>query len=428
MMKQFLRLVRGWLLLFLGLTVLFTGLMVAAYAIPNRWIAQNAAFSRKVLAKENGNAPSRRGYYQTRFYAGAGMKYRLRDDHVILMDSFTDDLMLEMATAEEGTSLLRRAMVPIYARYWHGYQVALRPLLAVVHLPMIRWLLGMLQLALLAAALSLVNKRLGTGNAVIYAITLAAVGFLYVPFSLQYSSMFITMQLAVIAALHFCQKPWFARRMPYGFFIVGAFTVFLDLLTTPLLTLGVPLVFLLLVRLRTEKDAPAPSLWQNFLFMIKGGVAWAAGYVGLWLAKWGIASLVLHRNQFRDGLDRIFLRVSNDRAKDAAPALGRFDALGENARVFMHTRLLIALAVVLAAVLLLCLLRREARRRALQALPVFSLALLPYAWYLAVLNHSYVHYWFTYRNQLIALLALLCALFYCVSAAIPKLKRRSSHG
>ena len=37
-------------------------------------------------------------------------------------------------------------------------------------------------------------------------------------------------------------------------------------------------------------------------------------------------------------------------------------------------------------------------------------ALLPFAWYLCTGNHSFVHYWFTFREGMIFFLAVLCLL------------------
>ena len=56
--------------------------------------------------------------------------------------------------------------------------------------------------------------------------------------------------------------------------------------------------------------------------------------------------------------------------------------------------------------------------------PLFLLiVLMPYVWYLLLANHSYLHWWFTYRLQAVAILGLLLAIAPASSA--PRWSRHS---
>lgn len=69
--------------------------------------------------------------------------------------------------------------------------------------------------------------------------------------------------------------------------------------------------------------------------------------------------------------------------------------------------------LLVAAALFACI--AFVRRRRLLVVPLvpvlalLALSLVPYVWYLAVSNHSWVHYWFTWRNQAVTVLCLWLA-------------------
>ena len=127
----------------LGGVLLGTLLMIAAYAIPSETVWENVRVSAQTLANE-------------------GLRYEAIDGyHASRLDDFTDAIMIGNAvlTTEdpvesamtarhfaggETIGTLMRYLdgedVPTesYARYWHGYLAALKPLLMVMNLNSIR--------------------------------------------------------------------------------------------------------------------------------------------------------------------------------------------------------------------------------------------------------------------------------------------------
>lgn len=79
-------------------------------------------------------------------------------------------------------------------------------------------------------------------------------------------------------------------------------TSYFDLLTYPLFTWGVPLVWWLVVDKSQERE------WYWVKRVISSGFSWIAGYAVMWAAKWGIATIVLGRNIFESALNEVFFR------------------------------------------------------------------------------------------------------------------------
>jgi hypothetical protein len=395
----------GFICLFAALTVVFSVLVTVAYAVPQSKIEENAHAALQLLEEDSG------GYWPTvPFGKGVTMDYR------------TDARMVEFALREEGTGLIQAAQVPQYARYWHGYELYLRPGLALGKLQDLRWINTLVQYAAICLVAALLAKRLHAVFALCFGAALALVDYLVVPYSFQFSGVFLVMLAACIALLALYDKPWFRRRMPQFFFIVGAVTVFIDLLTAPVITLGVPLVLLLLLRTKEKEKAERPL--RSFLALIGYGIAWAAGYVSLWCSKWLMSSVVLRRNMVGIALQQILFRtgasadgyISIDAGETTGPQtwgdysnLNRFDALGSAAETWMDAKWLwLFVAAALALSLLACLLSRRARNAIPEAAPLLAIALIAPLWLLVLGQHTAIHSFFAYRNMMPTGLALLC--------------------
>ncbi len=419
-----------YICLFAALTLIFLALILAAYAVPESKIEKNARAGMALLEHDSG------GYWPTiPFKRGVVMDYR------------TDARMLEYALREEGAGLLRASQVPDYARYWHGYQVYLRPGLALGTLQDLRWVNTLVQYAAICLFAALAAKRLHAVFALCFGAALAMVDYLVVPYSFQFSGVFLVMLGASITLLAFWEKPWFKKRIPQFFFTVGAATVFMDLLTAPVITLGVPLVLLVLLRAREKRERPLRNLWEYFC----GCVAWAGGYVALWFSKWMISGVVLRRNEIWISIQQILFRtgasadgyISIDAGETAEVQtwddfhnLNRFYGLGSAIKKWVDPELLPALfAVGLTLCLLACLLSKRTRNAIPEVAPLLAVAFLAPLWLLALGQHSAIHAFFAYRNLLptgLALLCLPCALFLesqgdakdTLKAAMAKLKKR----
>jgi hypothetical protein len=286
----------------------------------------------------------------------------------------------------------------------------------------IRVLNIMVLLSLVAVVGSSIRRRVGTVECVGFLVALLLTGMYVVPMSLQFSSMHYLMLLATLGVLRIAVPEDGSPGMLVElFFVVGMLTAFLDLLTTPLLALCLPLALALAirarssVRLRVKREAGLviiTSLW------------WAAGYALTWAAKWVIASSVLGMNVIADASSETSHWMSAP-AWSVAQALKvnvmnlfptiRFDpSVTGPTRYFLvgPTAVLILVAVVLwVALFLKARATRDVIRRSASVLLVVP---LPYLWLALTYNHSLIHYSFTYRVQAASIFAVLYFLLTCI--------------
>ena len=299
-----------------------------------------------------------------------------------------------------------------YARYWHGYLVILRPLFLFFTLSEIRRVYQFVFLVLFASIAYLVGKRICFGAVLIFAVSLASINFLLIPLSFQYSSVFLIAFIASVIVLLF--KRLSLSSMGLLFLIIGALTSFVDLLTAPLVTFGLPVILVYLIGLQNKHY---PSLREAFKMLLVTGLFWGMGYGLLWASKWLVASMFLPQNVISDGLVRIFTRSWGDFPSYLNQDVPLFvHALRRNAALMFTAskpQTWGFLAVLIGWVCLL-IFRHKPWEQVKFVLPLVVMALFPYAWYIFAANHSVVHAHFTYRIQLVTVLASLAAMLFSI--------------
>lgn len=112
-------------------------------------------------------------------------------------------------------------------------------------------------------------------------------------------------------------------------------TAFFDYLTYPLVTLGGPLVFYLL--LEDNKQ----SLKGNIFKLLLLAFVWGFGYVGMWISKWIIASVVLNKNVIASGLSVIAYRSSS------VEGVPRYGALLKNIFIYNNNYYILIMGAII---------------------------------------------------------------------------------
>ena len=133
-----------------------------------------------------------------------------------------------------------------YARYWNGYMVIIRPLLIFTTFSGIRNFFQIVFFLLFAAIIGLIHKHFSLIICLFFAGSLALVNYAIVPFSLLFSGTFF---IAFCAMILFLAYPTINNQnIALLFFIIGAITSFMDLLSTPMLTFGLPAIIVVLLK------------------------------------------------------------------------------------------------------------------------------------------------------------------------------------
>lgn len=393
-------------------------LMTAVYCIPEGSMEAAAHRSAETLASE--------GYYPKVISSLDGN-----------VDTWTDSIMINIASHQGDEGPLRGAMrntraiegpaegeatldllaaaegraeyAVDYSRYWHGYLVVLKPLLALgLDISAIRLLSCCLCIAALSVLFALIAYRRRRALVVPVLALLVGIWLPAVPLSMQYCSVFY-ITVGALIAMFAAPSLWASRkRASYAFLAIGILTSFFDLLTFPLLTFGVPCAtWLLLFSAGGSAKARCARVARLFAY-------WIVGYGGFWAAKWLVASAVLRDNLVAEALSQSLLRTSGSDL--SGEAVSTCDVLSAIARHFTAEPLVLIPLVVLLAAMLLVVAVGASRRglgsgalaspAARALLPYALIALLPLLWFALLKNHSYVHQWMTFRTAAVSVYAL----------------------
>ena len=184
------------------------------------------------------------------------------------------------------------------------------------------------------------------------------------------------------------------------FFIIGGLTTFFDLLTAPLLTLGIPLIIEVLLRSREE----SLSIKKAFLEIIKLSILWAIAYGTIFFAKWVIASLIMQKDLITVAINQILFRTNGSEEYPAT----KIGAIVENF-TYLYNNVLLACGIVTIIGWIIALIKtRKNKINWKKILILLIISIYPYVWYMVFAGHSTIHAFFTYRIQAIAIFGVLC--------------------
>lgn len=391
-------------------------LLLLAYAMPTERMIQNATASIEIFTREGIYPETVFGYRAT------------------TLDNYTDAWMIRNAIYNGDEPLLERCLNVYfygytheetkdvceslvaylqgmqgyerisYNEYWHGYLIVLKPLLYFLDYGDIRQLLKSVALALVIAVSVLMERRHMARYISAFIAAMVCVEFSTIGMSMQYTSVFII-------ALAFCV--FLLRKYPETtqdcsisivFLIIGMCTSYFDFLTYPVFTLGIPLMmWVLLARAPGQRESlPVKMPMLAFAHC----AYWAVGYAGMWSLKWILYSVLMGKNLIAVGIRSVLYRSGRDVMGEQ---IGYLETLSENIGVLAKYPFVLACAV--AVVFPVFFHRKEKDNASKQVLLTFIfIAALPFLWYAASMNHSYIHAHMTYKDMSVSVFAGLCAM------------------
>lgn len=376
-------------LAFLAFLIVGVLLVTLAYAIPNRLITENANKSIEMIKNEYQNDPSRE-------WSG------MFDETANTINYGCDRKWMRRAIIDDpALNALEAAMsVNSYTRYWHGYQVFVRPMLVLGTYEGMVYVSVFCYLALLLFCFTAMKKRLGAPCAFAFFFALYWVRIFATSVCLNNSGCFISAMALTLFVLHYADTD--KERLLYPLFLLaGMFVNYIDVLTAPLVSLGLPLAVLLLCKLRGNTTA---TLADTLVTTASLPVFWGFGYGVFWALKWLLASVVLGRNVISDAVSQAEFRIAGNALYATTPV----DAIIANLAVLMPggRPARIALLFLCALALLLLLLFHKPVKRMLPALPLLLVAAFPFVWMIVLSNHSEIHAPFVYRILAVTLFSL----------------------
>lgn len=314
-----------------------------------------------------------------------------------VLDGLTATLIFRYSSMElVENNPLKTAAMEEYPRYWHGYALIMRPLLAIFEYGDIEILFSFVILMMAIGIGAVIGKRKGLP----YVFAFCTSFLLLMPMAVGLCTQYIWIVLITYGALIFflTKEAWLNEKQRYLFFflILGILTNYFDFLTYPIYTWGLPAIWWLLLE-KKERNAK-----QALRFVVFSAIAWALGYGGMWIGKWLVGSVILGQNLFADGLEQILFRSG---IKDSLTLRERLYSAYKNWKHYSF----VLYALMIGAWLTLFLITGFLRGLRWNAkAPAYGLAALSsFAWNMVAANHMEVHHYFTYRIYGVAVMAWL---------------------
>ncbi len=404
---------------FLAGVLLGTALIVLSFCLPEEPMANHLRESIPTLTSYIGSSEMIVGYQSS--FDG----------------TFTDCLMLQNAVYDREHPLLEKAMGIYrngwendqwypretlveylkgevteeysYARYWHGYLVFLKPLLLLFNLEEIYFLNQIFQSLLLIAVIVGMVKRHKEKYAICYGLAFVFLVPVVMPMSLSLSLCFYMYLITNLVQLRYHDRWKEKKQYVYVFLIVGMITSYIDFLTYPIVTLGMPLVMYFVLEEETWKQSIKKTAGYS--------IAWGVGYIGMWMSKWILASIILKENILLDAGNTLAQRT--DAITYDSRILSFLSVLWYNMKMYKampYILIVVALVVTVAVLIIKYPTGLKFKEILIKCIPFMIIACMPFAWYGVALNHSGEHYMFTFRALIVTVFAgscMLMQLFNC---------------
>ena len=253
----------------------------------------------------------------------------------------------------------------------------------------------------------MIGKQLGMKYVIALATTMCLMYIAIIPMSIQYSSIFIITLISMIAIMLMYKKEK-QKYMPITFFIIGAFATYFDLLTYPLVALGLPLILAVLLEDKLYKEKN--KIVYLITYIIKLGILWTIGYGLIFFTKWVIASIILKKDAITLAIEQLLFRVNGNEQYPVK----RLEVIKKNFEIFYNP---IAKYIVIGITIIwgiMFVLYRKPIKNFNILIPLLCISIVPYIWYIAFAGHSSIHCWFTYKIQAMSIFAILSAMFYTI--------------
>ena len=358
------------------------------------------------------------------------------------LDTYTDMTMLNMALYDGEESVLDKAMKGFYykydesnifdsgvrylqgetgeqavsyARYWHGWIIVLKPLLLCLNYAEIRMFNFIFQSVLV---LILLIKMVGNEHTKPYIAPLFLALMVIMPLSTAMSMglaiLYYVMLISMILLIHFFEQLKSKDEIFLYFVAVGVITCFVDLVTYPLSTVGILLSLWIMLNHKYEKQYGYG--WKLLGEAVWLAVGWCAGYLGMWMGKWLIGSLITDENILKDAVLMVLYRLSHGSGES-----GQYIEIHTGEILSRNIGVLCNPVYVIMFVCAVAVIWKKASRdnehinlSKYELLLLFGTGCLPFIWYLCVGNHSYIHYWMTYKLLSVTAFAWGSFLISCI--------------
>lgn len=305
-----------------------------------------------------------------------------------------------------------------YVRYWHGYIIILKPLLMFLEIEQIHYL-NFIIISILFICLFYNLWKIDKSSTIALLLGSLSIALFVVPFCFEYTWNFIIAFLIAIICLKLDDGN--NKKIYHILFFTGLITCFFDFLTTELITVLLPLLCIIIKR---KKENRIQNLSQVITFIIKSILIWLFAYIIMYFTKWILASIVLKHNYITSSLSRVGLRMGNT---VYSVKVTWYNVIEQNISILYPIILIkhkyILYILIPTSIIIMLLINKYEEKENTYLYCIILLGLIPYLRYIAMQNHSWQHYFFTFRTQLISVMCFWLILFYVLRRKKSNLKK-----
>lgn len=294
-----------------------------------------------------------------------------------------------------------------YVQYWMGFRPVIRLLLTFLDYHQILRYTAFAFFVLFAAVMCSISKHINPTAAFLFALSIILVRPHIIAVSLQFSCCFFIAFLAMLLAPRLQQNPKWETLF---FLELGIVTMYFDFYTTPILTFGMPMLYLYTLRVCKGADNSAKQLGQNAL-------AWCVGYVGMWLAKLLLTSSLTYANGVGTGFASFMERIGITKNPELASYYNPIMALRTVAMSLYSDQtgkwiLLMVCGLSMMMLVFLFFYKKHSFRELLGHSSLLVIAALPIVWFMVAAQPTANHHWFQYRGIAVSFWAAFLYLQY----------------
>lgn len=291
-----------------------------------------------------------------------------------------------------------------YVRYWMGFRTPMRLLLCVFNYLQIRRYLTFTLYTLFAMVICSIAKWAGEKPAFLFALSMIMVRLHIVSQSLQYSTCFLLAFLAMLLVPVLYQH----KKYETVFFMeLGMLTMYFDFYTTPILTFGLPMIYICAICVNHGHEIKAKRILKN-------AVGWLTGYVLMWVAKLVLTTLLTDVNAIENGFTSFAGRIGiikvsglEDRYNPLLALKGIVDMLTAYPENSGKKVAAVALCVFSLGVLGKFLWNRQPLHTLYRHAAILLIAVFPVIWYAVAAQPTVIHSFFQYRGIAVSLWAVM---------------------
>jgi hypothetical protein len=184
------------------------------------------------------------------------------------------------------------------------------------------------------------------------------------------------------------------------FFIVGSIACYVDYLTVPLITLGVPLALIVAYKEKEEIDYK-----KKIKLILLSSVFWFIGYALTWISKWVIYDLIYKDNLILSAIQQVLYRSQRSNPKTKITIFNTIISFIINYTILIFMVLFIINSCRMVLTEKYNILVKKIKLK--EILGNILIVIMPIVWYLVLANHTVFHTYFVYRHMIIFILESL---------------------